>query len=141
MQKKKLKAYPIKILFAWGVAIGGDTSIRSWLIEHGYKELGLFVYALHLKQDARDWLLKNQPHLMALINAVEDNKAALNWLEQHDYTALKHLALAALEEERSINWLQQNGQKELLFVAQQIGNVKTQIEMSHNDVHKISREV
>lgn len=126
-------------MFSWGLAIGGKKEIREWLINNGYKELGIFVYALHLKDDARNWLLKHYPHLMALINAVEENKQALQWLQKHEFEALYHVAKAALHHNESKKWLEVKQLKELLFVAQQIAMVKEQIDMEHNDVHKISK--
>ena len=51
-------AYPKKILVAWGEAISGNSEIRDWLMKNGYPELGVFVFALHLKPDARQWLIK-----------------------------------------------------------------------------------
>ncbi|MFT6846207.1 MAG: hypothetical protein ACJAUV_002412 [Flavobacteriales bacterium] len=140
MKNKSIKHYPIKVLFSWGLAIKGDIKFRDWLIKNGYKELGLFVYGLHLKDEAREWLLKNAPHLMALLNAVEENPQALKWLKINKYDALFHVAEAALEKQESIQWLNNMKLKELLFVAQQIGVVKNQIATEHNETYKISRE-
>ena len=61
--------YPIKIVLAWAEAVSGNEGIRTWLMENGYPELGLFVHALNNQDEARTWLMQNGfPHLMALIN-------------------------------------------------------------------------
>lgn len=140
MKKNTIKHYPIKVLFSWGLAIGGDKKIRDWLLKSEYKELGVFVFALNLKDDARTWLLQNSPHLMAVINAVEENDKALFWLKNHGFEALHYLALASLEKEEGIKWLNKHGMKELLFVAQQIDIVKHNIEVNNGDPFKISKE-
>lgn len=140
MKKNTTKHYPIKVLFSWGLAIGGDKKIRDWLLKSQYKELGVFVYALNLKDDARAWLLKNHPELMALINAVEENKHALLWLKNHGYEAMYYLALASLEKPEGIQWLNKHEMKELLFVAQQIDVIKHNIEVNNSDPFKISKE-
>jgi hypothetical protein len=52
--------YPAKILVGWAEAIGGNAALRDWfLASDDYKELGMTVHALLLKDDARDWLMKN----------------------------------------------------------------------------------
>ena len=94
--------YPLKIIVAWGEAISGNREIRDWLIKNGYRELGLFTYALRNKDDARDWLMKNgYPHLMALINGIEGNQGALKWLEKNNFNILRHMALAGDSHEES----------------------------------------
>ncbi len=43
------------------------SEIRDWLIKNGYKELGLFTFALRNMDDARMWLVENgSPHLLEL---------------------------------------------------------------------------
>lgn len=132
--------YSAKILVAWAEAIGGNAKIRDWLIENGYKELGLFVFALHLKDDARDWLMKNGfPHLMATINGAEGNPSAVKWLEKHGYTPLSKVALVGDGEEQAFAWLRANGHTELAVIAKKIESVKIQIERDNEDHHSINK--
>jgi hypothetical protein len=138
--KLKPLNYPPKILIGWSEAIAGNKELTDWfLASPDYKELGMAVFAIRLKDDARDWLMKNgYAHLMAMINGVEGNKEALHWLEQNNFQTLKHLAMAADGEETSMAWLINNKQHEFALVAQKIKIIKDNIEASHNDVHKIS---
>lgn len=141
-EKKKIKPlnYPGKIIVAWAEAIGGNTKIRDFLLQSEYKELGVFVYALYLKDDAREWLMNNGfPHLMALINGAEGDEKALNWLDQYDFKVLKNMALAGDAEREGYQWLMKNGYKDLAFVASKIQSVKDDIEEDHNDFHKRSK--
>ena len=134
--------YPPKILIGWAEAIGGNTDLRDWfLASEQYKELGMAIYALHLKDDARDWLLNNgYAHLMAMINGVEGNAEALHWLEKNNFQVLKHLAMAADGERDSMRWLIANNHQEFAIVAQKIETVKNEIEENHNDVHKFGMD-
>lgn len=134
--------YPPKILVGWAEAIGGNTDLRDWFLEsEEYKELGIAVYAINLKDDARDWLMKNgYAHLMAMINGVEGNKEALHWLEQNNFHVLKHIALAADGNEDSFQWLLRNKHEEFAMISQKIKVVKDQIEEDHNDIHKFGRD-
>ena len=50
-------AYSPKILIAWKEAIGGNKKIREWLTNNGYKELGLFCFALQNDKKARGVLI------------------------------------------------------------------------------------
>lgn len=130
--------YPAKILVAWAEAIGGNSDIRDWLIKNGYKELGLFTFALRNMDDARMWLMENgSPHLLALINGIEGNKQALQWLESNGYKALSIIALAADGNKSAKEWLLKND-KLLAMVALKMEFVKDEIERDNNDVHKIS---
>jgi len=137
VQLKQLK-YPPKILIGWAEAIGGNTKLRDWfLASDEFKELGMAVHAIYLKDEARDWLMKNGfAHLMAMINGVEGNKEALHWLEKNNMQLLKHLALAGDGNEDSMRWLVKNNHQEFAIVAQKIEFVKNEIEENHNDVHK-----
>lgn len=134
--------YPPKILIGWAEAIGGNKELLDWfLASKDYKELGMAVYAINLKDDARDWLMKNgYAHLMAMINGVESNQEALHWLEKNNFHLLKHLALASDDEIESMKWLVQNGHHEFAIVAQKINTVKLEIEQDHNDIHRIAKE-
>ena len=133
--------YPSKILVGWAEAIGGNTDLRDWfLASEDYKELGMSVYAIHLKDDAREWLMKNgYAHLMAMINGVEGNKDALHWLEKNNFHVLRHLALAADGNEDSLKWLIKNKHEEFAMISQKIKIIKDEIEEDHNDVHKFGR--
>lgn len=133
--------YPAKVMLAWGEAISGNAKIRDWLIQNGYPELGIFVFALHLKDDARKWLTDNGfPHLMAMINGVEGNPNALLWLRKYNYPVLEKMALVGDGDEEALNWLLDNGHKEFAMIAKRIEAVKDEIEANNNDPHRISPE-
>ena len=131
--------YPPKIIVAWGEAIVGNTKIRDWLIMNGYRELGLFTFALRNKDDARMWLMKNgYPHLMAMINGVEGNKVALQWLLKHNFEILYKMALSGDGDEDAHLWLIANNHAAYAMIAKKIEFVKDQIEEDNNDPHHIS---
>ena len=134
---KPLRYHP-KILLGWAEAIGGNKALRDWFMESpDFKELGVFVFALHLKQDAREWLVKNgYAHLMALINGVEGNKTAIAWLEKNNFEVLKHVALSGDGNEKSFQWLKDNGHPEFAMISKKIELIKDEIEANHNDPHK-----
>ena len=135
------REYPSKILLAWSEAIGGNVELREWLIANEYPELGLFVYALNLKQDARDWLMDNGfPHLMALIRGAEGDVNALLWLRKFEYDVLEKVARSADNDELATNWLLMNQQPEMARVSLKIRAVKNDIEFNNNDMHRISPE-
>ena len=133
--------YPAKVLLAWAEAIGGHAGLRDWLMKNGYPELGVFVFALHLKQDARDWLMKNgHAHLMALISGIEGDKVALNWLERSGMPVLKLVALAGDGSEEAVRWLIGHGHKELARAALNMHRVKSRIDEDHSDPHKFAQD-
>lgn len=134
-------SYPAKVLVAWAEAISGNAGIRDWLIKNGYPELGIFTFALRLKDDARKWLIDNgHPELMATIAGVEGDARALQWLELGGYRVLKQVALAGDGDEEAFLWLLHNGHRELAMVAKRINIVKRGIDEDHSDPHKFSRE-
>lgn len=133
--------YPAKILLAWSEAIGGNKKIREWLMQNGYRELGIFVFALRNKDDAKEWLLKNQcQHLAATISGAEGNPNAVAWLEKYKFDLLAKVAMVGHGDEKAMKWLIDNNHRELAIVAKQIEAVKDEIERDNNDVHKISQE-
>jgi len=130
--------YPAKILIAWAEAISGNSEIRDWLIKNGYKELGLFTFALRNMDDARMYLMENgYPYLLALINGIEGNNEALQWLESNGYKTLSIMALAANGNKSAKEWLLKND-KLLAMVTLKMEFVKDEIERDNNDVHRIS---
>lgn len=134
-------AYPPKIILAWGEAISGNGKIRDWLMRNGYPELGLFVFALHLKQEARDWLMQNgHPALYALVSGSEGNPKALDWLRKHDLIVLEKMAQGADNNDEAITWLINKGFPDFAVIAQKIRVVKNQIESDNSDFHRISPE-
>ena len=131
--------YPIKVLAVWGEAISGDRKFLNVLLKSEYKELGLFVHAMHNQDHARKWLMENGfPHLMALLNGVERKKDAIHWLKYNKLTTLYHMALCADGETDSFEWLIHNNQKEMAMIAKKIEFVKNEIEDNNSDPHKIS---
>ncbi|MBK8583033.1 MAG: hypothetical protein LKM36_14415 [Flavobacteriales bacterium] len=132
--------YPAKILLAWGEAISGNAQIREWLIKNGYPELGIFVFALHLKADARKWLMENgHPHLMAIIRGIEEDEKALDWLDKHDMHVLRKVAECGGDDD-AFQWLLKNNHRELAMLGLKMWSIKMQIEDDHNDPHKFSAE-
>jgi hypothetical protein len=133
--------YEPKIILAWGEAISGNIKIRDWLMKNGYKELGLFVYALNNKDSAREWLMTNKYYqLMAVINGAEGNKTAIQWLNNFGFDVLAKVAEAGGGNQESFLWLMKNNQRELALLSKKIEFVKDRIEEDNNDVHKISKE-
>jgi hypothetical protein len=133
--------YPTKILLAWSEAIAGNKAILTYLLQSEYQELGIFVYALHLKKDARKWLLSNNfPHLMAVVMGAEGDEKAIAWLDKNQHFALAHVARLGDGEKISLEWLVANNQQELARVGLKIKEVKDYIERKHNDTHSFSFE-
>lgn len=131
-------AYPTKVLIAWGECISGNNEITKWLMQNGYKELGIFRYALHNQDESREWLMKNgHPELMAVINGAEGNPQALMWLEKHGFSVLAHVARVGDGDQKSFQWLKIN-QPELAMIGKKIQIVKDEIQANNEDVHKIS---
>lgn len=134
--------YPSKILVGWAEAIGGNTDLRDWfLASEQYKELGMSVHALLLKDEARDWLMKNgYAHLMAMINGAEGNQEAIHWLNKSNFKVLMHVALAGDRHADSLKWLIDHKHIEFAMIAERIRVLKDQIEETHNDVHSFGKD-
>jgi hypothetical protein len=131
--------YPEKILLAWGEAISGNAEIRDWLMANGFRELGLFCFALRNQNMARDWLMKNgHPHLMAIIRGAEGDKQAIGWLAVNGYEMLRLVALGADNEDDAVMELMKAGDRLMAGLALKIRAVKNGIEQDNNDVHRIS---
>lgn len=130
----KMKKYPVKILFAWGEAIGGNSEIRDWLIKKGYPELGLFCFALYFDKKSSDWLFKHTPHLLALIKATEGKKDARMWLKAK-FPLLHKVALAADGEIAEMEYLLKTDSL-MAGIAQKIKFTKDMIDEANNDVHR-----
>ena len=132
--------YPAKVLVAWGEAISGNRELREWLIKNGYPELGIFVFALHLKPDARDWLMEHgHPHLMALVRGIEGEEKALDWLDANGFQVLRRMAVAGGDED-ALQWLIGHGHRELALLSLKMWAVKMGIEDDHQYPHKFPRE-
>lgn len=71
-----------------------------------------------------------------MINGVEGNQVALQWLEKNNFNVLKHVALSGDGNEESFKWLVDNGHQEFAMISKKIEQVKNDIEENHNDVHK-----
>lgn len=133
--------YNGKILLAWGEAISGHAEIRNWLMANGYPELGIFCFALRNKEDARKWLMENgYAHLQAMINGSEGNITAIHWLENKGFSILAKMALVGDGHQEALEWLISNGHRDFAVIATRIRQVKDEIEMDNNDIHKISKE-
>jgi hypothetical protein len=131
--------YPSKVILVWGEAISGKQKYLDVLLKSEYKELGLFVYAMHNQDEARTWLMKNGfPHLLAMLNAIERKKDAILWLKAHKFTTLYHMAMCADGDKGSFAWLISNNKKDMAMIAKKIEFVKDYIEEGNNDIHSIS---
>ncbi len=136
-----VREYPSKVIIAWAEAIDGNVAIRDWLMANGYPELGLFVFALHLKKDARQWLMDNGfPHLMATIECTEGREQACQWLQKYDLILLVKVARAADNDEHSAQWLMDRNFQDMLRLAVRIRKLKNEIQSRHDDMHFISPE-
>lgn len=138
--KPKIKPlnYSEKILVAWGEAIGGNNKIRDFLIKNGYKELGVFCFALTNDHKSIKWLMQNgYPHLAALIKASEEDQQALKWLHDYKFDVLKFMALAIQGDKNAMLWLNKkepfSGQ-----LAHKMKLVKDHIDERNNSVHQIN---
>lgn len=138
--KKILKniTYSPKILIAWKEAIKGNKEINNWLTVNGYKELGVFCYALRNDFKAKDWLLDNgYPHLLALINGTEGDQKALEWLVKLKFDLLFHMAKAADSYKDSKNILKIKDPL-LLAIAIEMEIIKDEIDDNYKDPHKLN---
>ena len=98
------------------------------------------MYALHLKADARKWLMENgHPHLMAVIRGIEGDEKALDWLGAHQYEVLRKVAECG-GDDAAFQWLLREGHRELAMLGLKMWSVKMQIEDDHNDPHKFSQD-
>ena len=115
--------YPTKVILVWGEAISGKQEYLDVLLKSEYKELGLFVYAMHNQDAARNWLMKNGfPHLLAMLNAIEQKKDAILWLKAHKFTTLYHMAMCADGDKDSFAWLISNGKKDMAMIAKKLNS-------------------
>ena len=134
-----MHSYSAKIILAWAEAISGNRDIRDWLMQNGYPELSVFVFALHNQPEPRQWLMDNGfPHLMALINGAEGKPNAILWLRANGYDILEKMARAADNSEDALLWLFENGYHDMATVALRMRKVKNDIEENNSDVHRIA---
>lgn len=134
--------YSSMVILAWAKAVEGNVELQHWLRDNGYIELYFSVFAIYLKDEPRDWLVKNgYAHLMAMINAAEGNTNAAKWLVEHNFIMLYHLAKAVDHEEESWLWLRQNSTQDIFILAQSIQTIKDQIEENHNDIHSFNKDI
>ncbi len=130
--------YSNKILVAWGEAIGGNAKIRDFLIKNGYKELGVFCFALRNDVKSVKWLVSNGfPHLAALIKACEEDQTALTWLHNYNLDILKFMALAVQGDKNALFWLEKKDPF-ARQIAMKIKIVKDHIDERNNSVHQIN---
>ena len=94
----------------------------------------MFCFALYFDIKATNWLLKNTPHLLALIKAVEGKKDARMWLKAK-FPMLYQVALAADGEIDEMKYLLKTDRL-MAGIAQKIKFTKDQIEEANNDVHR-----
>ena len=138
----KSVSYPPKIILAWAKAIEGDKDFLKWLNANGYKELAMSVFAIYLKDDARNWLLENgYAHLMAMINAAEGNVPAQKWLVSHDMMTFFHIAMAVEDERKSWDWIKKHCGVEIFILTKSIEKIKDKIDENHKDIHYFGRDL
>jgi len=130
--------YPPKILLAWGEVISGNSKIRTWMMDNGYPELGIFYHALRNDVKAKDWLMNNgYPHLLAMISGGEGDQIALKWLQQFNFTLLRNMALAIDGHKEAKQWLLQHD-KLYAGLAMKMERVKNDIDLKNNSPHTIN---
>lgn len=128
-------AYDVKILLAWGESISGNKKITDFLMKN-VPELGLFYYALRNEVRAQKWLMEHkQPHLMALINGIEGNSEALQWLKKHGFEVMYEMALIGDGDQEAYQKLANSEFKVYAMLAKKMEIVKDQIEERNNDPH------
>ncbi|MBI2258983.1 MAG: hypothetical protein HYU67_08800 [Flavobacteriia bacterium] len=135
------KIYPAKIILAWAKSLEGNIEIAQYLKENNYEELVFSNAAIYLKQEARDWLMKNGfPHLMAFIHASEGDQKASDWLLKNNFELLYQMALAIDGENESWLWLKKYSTPDFFILTQSIKKVKDSIEENHNDIHSFGKD-
>ena len=106
-------------------------------MKNGYPELGLFRYALRNEERSREWLLENKhPHLMALINGIEGNEKALDWLKSNGFGVLHEMALAGDGDLDAHQRLLTPDTKIFALLAKKMEHIKDEIEQNNRDIHK-----
>ena len=76
-----MEEYDIKILLAFGKAVGGRKDFFKWLLNNGYPELAALSNAIRGDEEALQWLLNNGfPKLAILSNAIDNEPNAVQWL-------------------------------------------------------------
>ena len=75
---------------------------------------------------------------MALINGIEGNEDALNWLKAHGFELLYQMALAGDGNKEAILYLEQGDRKIFGLLAKRMEVVKDEIQADNIDYHKIS---
>lgn len=134
--------YPPKIILAWIKALEGNEQLAKFLLENGYEEIFFLNQAICLKQEARDWLMKNgYPHLMAFVNAAEGNESAQKWLSVHGFELLHYSALAIDNEPEGFNWLRMHSDELIFGLIKTIKKVKDEIEFNHNDMYSFGKDI
>lgn len=72
---------------------------------------------------------------MALINGVEGNIKAVQWLDHYGFHVLSKVALAGDSDQRAFQWLIDRELKLMALLAKKIEFVKLEIEEKNNDIH------
>lgn len=112
-----------------GEAISGNVRERPQLASrNGYPELGIFVFALHLKADARKWLMEHgHPHLMAVIQA--SRMMTRRWNGWRRTTCWCCARSQCGGDEEAFQWLVKNEHRELAMLgpALKMWSIKMQI--------------
>jgi len=93
LKKNQLYDYPVKILLAFEMAIGGNREFFDWLFNNGY------------------------PELAALSNAIRGNTKAIDWLIKNGFTHFAAFDAASVDDDGAMKWLQNNGEDFLITVA------------------------
>lgn len=134
--------YPPKIILAWIKALEGNQDLAKFLLDNGFEEIFFLNQALMLKQEARDWLMKNgYPHLMAFVNGAEGNESAQHWLQVHGFELLYYSSIAIDDEIKGFEWLQKNSDELIFGLIKTMKTVKDTIEFNHNDMYSFGKDV
>ena len=106
LKENQLYDYPVKILLAFELAVGGNKEFFDWLFSNGYPELAALSNAIRGNTKAIDWLIKNGfPHFAAFDAASVDDEGAMKWLQKEGEDFLITLARASRGIQEAIDEL------------------------------------
>ena len=134
----KVRDYPDKVLLAWGEAISGNEKFVKFLLQNGYKELGIFCYALRSHTPSQIWLRDNGFfHLLALIYGSEGKEEASEWLHRNGFLKLKYMARAIHGDQVAQSWLIAN-EKILASITRKMEVIKDNEEYHNSNINTIN---
>jgi len=132
-----MKAYPRKVLLAWGEAMAGNPALTAWLRDNGYAELISCIASIKGNTTADKWLMtKGHPEMLAFVEAINEKVKARNWLVNNGYDVLVALSDYVNEEDDALLVLHRFGRKELIILGQRLKKLVSDVDTDAGDVHK-----